>query len=70
MTCFQVSFRRALFFLEKSRKSTGSRPPEHLDAAEFGANSQFVRVGAHAYRSWATGEAVRCLATKVAQSPR
>jgi len=59
MTCFQGSFRGALFFLEKSRKRVETtfrstmryvvnRPPEHPEAAEFGANSQFVLVSADA----------------------
>jgi len=57
MTCFQGSFRRALFFLEKSRKRLESTfrstvrcvvtaPPEHPEAAAFWANSQFVLVTA------------------------
>jgi len=71
MTCFQGSFRRALFFLEKSRKRLESTfrstvrcvvtaPPEHPEAAAFGANSQFVLVSAKAavdsFRVWKGGD--------------
>jgi len=68
MTYFQGSFRRALFFLENSRKLAEATfrstvryvvtaPPEDLQAAEFGAISQFVLVSANAKCFWATAEA-------------
>jgi len=89
MTCFQGSFRRALFFLENSRKLVEATfrstvryvvtaPPQDLQAAEFGANSQFVLVSALAKRSQMTAEAsptkrrarvARCLWLSCRQRP-
>ena len=68
MTCFQGSFRRALFFLENSRKRAETTfrstvryaitaPTRASQAAEFGVNSQFVLAGAHATCSRASAEA-------------
>ena len=83
MTCFQGSFRRALFFLENSRKLAKATfrstvryvvtaPPEDLQAAEFGAISQFVRVSANAKCFWVTAEAspTKRLARAAPPSPR